>query len=107
MSKNWEKLDEKKQIKFLHNGSVVIIKPSLEDKNLVPLFCNLCELPMKDSEDFYSFREFQCCKCCELSFARTNRVNWNNGWRPDKNSNIWLEYIKNRKDSFSPIIQFV
>lgn len=107
MTYSWENLDSEKQVKFLSNGSVAIIKPKQSDSNIVPLFCKVCEFPMRNSNDFYAYKEFGCCEKCELKFARTNKEKWNNGWRPDKTSDIWLEYIKERKDSFKPILSFM
>lgn len=61
---------------------------------------------MKVIDDFLSYREFECCHNCELKFARTNRENWVGGWRPDKDSEVWKDYMTTRAQLFRPVFKF-
>jgi len=100
----WVSIDDHKELKIVADGKLVVIRPK-DKRNVVPLFCPVCEFPMKDSADFLSFREFECCQHCELKFARTHS-GWVEGLRPSKQSVGWLEYIQNRELLFRPVIKF-
>lgn len=101
----WESLDSEREIKFSCNNQVISIRP--KDIATVPLFCPVCEFRMKDADDFVAYKQFSCCRNCELKFARTH-VEWlESGWRPDKNSEIWREYIKIRELTSQSKIKFV
>ena len=48
------------------------------------LFCPVCNLVMKNSEDFDSFALRKCCSACDLEFAQKSYKKWDSGWRPSK-----------------------
>lgn len=99
----WKKFDESKDYKIVND--VLIIKPS--DKNdIVPLFCSVCEFPMKTSDDFLSFKDNECCYKCNFYLAAKYREQWNNGWRPEKDSEEFKKYMEFRNESFKPTIRF-
>ena len=52
---------------------------------LVPVFCPVCELPMRTDADDESYQSWSCCSFCEIHWARPRRDDWNMGWRPDRN----------------------
>lgn len=54
------------------------------DTSHVPLFCEVCDLPMLRSEDDISYREFKCCNHCSIMWAYQDKEKWSNGERPDQ-----------------------
>jgi len=61
---------------------VIIIDDS--DADQVPLFCNLCNLPMLKNEDDSSHRMFQSCDHCSTMWAYQDKEKWSNGERPEQ-----------------------
>lgn len=87
-----------KTIKSLHNGKVVVISPVDCGKVIVPFFCPVCEYPMKQAEDAASFREFSCCRLCDLYWKRSGLE------IPEKTSERWVAYMERRHIAFLPQI---
>jgi hypothetical protein len=54
------------------------------DSDHVPLFCNVCCLPMLMAEDDTSYRTFQCCSRCSTMWAYQDKEKWSNGERPEQ-----------------------
>ena len=82
-----------KNIQSLMNDKIVVITTKDYEKTTVPLFCPVCEFPMKTSDDSVSYRKTFCCFKCE------NR--WFNNLTKqlkvaDKDSEQWKEYIEER-----------
>jgi hypothetical protein len=50
----------------------------------VPLFCEVCNLPMLKSEDDSSYRTFKCCDHCSTMWAYQDKDKWSNGERPEQ-----------------------
>jgi hypothetical protein len=50
----------------------------------IPLFCEVCDLPMLRIEDNTSYREFKCCNHCSTMWAYQNKEKWSNGDRPEQ-----------------------
>jgi len=50
----------------------------------IPLFCDVCDLPMLKPSDDISFREFKCCDHCSTMWAYHDREKWAAGIRPGK-----------------------
>ena len=52
--------------------------------DVTPLFCLVCETVMVGQDDVDYHRLFQCCTECGMKWAETNRAQWLNGWRPNR-----------------------
>jgi hypothetical protein len=102
LMKNWEKYDETRLFKIIEEN-ILVIKPK-EEKEITPLFCEVCEFPMTNSDDFLSYKEYKCCNKCRIYLVSRNSTEWNNGWRPDKET--MEKYIKYRKETFKPTFRF-
>lgn len=83
------------------NGRILIIRP---ETPTVPLFCGLCEFPIKTLDDVISCQNHQVCNKCEMRWS--GQKEWKSGWKPDKNSQEWLEYIQERKLLSRNLISF-
>jgi hypothetical protein len=102
---NWISYDSSRLCKFLQNGKIVVVKP--KDYSPTPLFCSECLFPIKTLEDVLALREFSCCSQCKLYFASTRAEEWKEkGWRMDKNSDQWKEYLELRNLRAKTIISF-
>jgi hypothetical protein len=77
------------------NEKVVVISSSSGLKN-VPLFCPICEFPMKTRDDGLSFRKVGCCLKCDNRWTSTPGVDWKSQKTPNKNSVEWKDYIEER-----------
>lgn len=62
-------------------NDIRIVIPNAE-YNPVPMFCGICDFPMRTSDDLQSFRKFDCCENCMLEWAEARQEEWKNGWRP-------------------------
>jgi hypothetical protein len=60
-----------------------VIKP-VEERQIVPLSCPVCDYLMRTVDDEKSYREFECCESCETFWARPRFPSWKEGWRPTK-----------------------
>lgn len=89
--KEFKKFDEDREIMECESGLVII--RATDHQEVIPLFCPCCSYPMKTQEDFLCYRELKCCELCNITFAKTNMDNWNNGWRPDKTTELWKEFL--------------
>lgn len=91
-----------KVITPLCEGKVVVSEPVDNDKVVVPLFCPLCDYPMKTATDAKCFKEHKMCELCVLY--------WNTGkpgeTNPDKTSERWQMYMERRHMAFLPSIRF-
>lgn len=93
--KEFSQLDSLRQIKIIENGKVLVIK-SINHTTVVPLFCSVCELPMKTSDDSLAYKTFKACNLCSLHFAYSNRKKWDEeNWRPSKKE--LEEYLSHRE----------
>ena len=68
-------------MKILEQGKVIVIKPTVHF-TVVPLFCPVCQFPMKTSDDSSAYKTYECCDLCGLTFASGNKEKWFAGWRP-------------------------
>jgi len=59
---------------------IKIVNGSLNEK----FYCDLCSYPLLSQKDFEKSKEYDCCYDCYLTFAESRRVDWKNGWRPEK-----------------------
>lgn len=86
-------------IEQFNDGKIVVIKP--KNHKLIPLFCPLCNFPLKTIDDILSYRQYDSCDLCSLNFAITNLKNWQNGWRPSKEELV--DYLDNKEKVSRPI----
>ena len=52
------------------------------NKQHIPLFCDVCELPMIFGKDDLSYLEFNCCYYCSTTSAYLDKESWQSGNRP-------------------------
>jgi hypothetical protein len=52
------------------------------DSTQIPLFCDVCALPMLNGVDDVSYREFKSCNHCSTMWAYQDKEKWSNGERP-------------------------
>jgi hypothetical protein len=62
-------------------GGIVVIVPTL-DYSVTPLFCPICDFPMRTSDDMDCFEKAKCCESCYLRWVEAQPVVWASGWRP-------------------------
>jgi len=94
-----------KEIISYRNGKVVVVR-NKDDTTTVPLFCKVCEFPMKTMEDSISYRKHGVCNHCDNRWTNDRHVNWVSGTLPNKTTEDWDEYISLRYISSKPIINF-
>jgi hypothetical protein len=82
-----------KDIQSFMNDKIVVITTKDYQKTTVPLFCPICDFPMKTSDDSVSYRKNLCCFKCENRWLNNLTKKLQN---PDKESEIWKEYIEER-----------
>lgn len=92
-----------KEVKSLDGGKIVIVKP-IDMTTIVPLFCYVCEFPMKTADDSISFRKHGVCSRCDGRWTNHRDVSWKEGKLPDKSSEDWQEYITLRALLSRPLI---
>ena len=84
-------------IQIEHRMGFTIVK-SDRPSNILPLFCNLCELSMNSALDKVYHDKYMCCSSCGIKWADLNQDKWIVGWRPDKEE---IEDEINRRTSVS------
>lgn len=100
----WSKLNNDKKIKTICNNKIIVIASANFEETTIPLFCPLCEFPMKTKEDALSFRQSKCCEKCENRWLNVRGIDLLKGQYPDKSSEEWLEYYETRLIQTRPII---
>lgn len=88
------------QIKVLCNGKIVI---SSNKNTIIPLFCPLCKVHMKTSDDVISYEASKTCNKCESRWEKSSFGNWKEGWRPSQETDGWIEYLEERKLLSRPV----
>jgi hypothetical protein len=104
---NWKSLNADQKMKLIYNGKVIVIVSNDFEKTTVPLFCPVCELPMKTKEDSLSYKKYKCCEKCDNRWTDTPNINWEQNIGPDKSSEEWIEYYTYRLIQSRPIINLV
>lgn len=97
----WKKFDETRDFKI--SSGVLVIRPT-DKSNVIPLFCSVCEFPMKTSDDFLSYKDYSCCHKCKIHLVSRDIEKWKNGWRPETQE--LKKYIDFRNETFKPTIRF-
>jgi hypothetical protein len=100
MDDKWHDIGNDKQMKIVRNGKVAVIAPKDLSKSVVPLFCPLCEFPMKTIEDSNSYKKMNCCEQCEIHWT-----SYKDDFHLLKNSKEWKEYISNRVNKPKTLIK--
>jgi hypothetical protein len=100
----WLQIDQNRLTKILNNGKILIVKPANKDL-IVPLFCPICNFPMRTLQDSIAFRDVETCHMCDLKWQRPYKEQWMNGWRPYEHA-LWNDYIKERDQQIKPRITF-
>jgi len=47
-----------------------------------PLDCPVCQLAFSSKEDVFNYRQYECCRDCDLKYRYPNKERWDKGWRP-------------------------
>jgi tRNA(Ile2) C34 agmatinyltransferase TiaS len=102
---NWQNLNETQKMKTINNGKIIVIVAKDFEKTTIPLFCPVCELPMKSKEDGLSFRKHGCCEKCDNRWTDKPGIDWNNKKYPNKSSQEWVDYYIDRVILSRPIIK--
>ena len=79
----WKTYPRNRKILNKENYSI-IIPDSFNQKNNMPLFCEVCQITFKNKEDEKTFELFACCSSCADTWAYSHKEEWLNGWRPDE-----------------------
>lgn len=93
----WIIFDTYREMKVSHNNKLISIRP-FDKQTTVPLFCPLCEFPMKTIEDSVSYREYMLCNKCEQ--------HWKNIPKEQIDPKRWQEYLEERELTSRPIFNF-
>lgn len=76
------KTENDKKIKTIGDGKVLVVYSKNSHKLKVPLFCPLCDFPMKTQEDASSYKNKGCCDKCDVY------------WRSDKSFELGIKKFK-------------
>lgn len=85
----WERLDDRREMKKLNGGDVILVAPKSQREYIVPLFCPLCEFPMKTREDAEAFLDCRTCDPCKKEWKEIEPI--------DFSSENWVKYRERRK----------
>lgn len=95
MENEWQELDDNRI--FKQKCNILIVK-SKDDQELVPMFCQLCQFPMKQFIDTVSYRNSKRCSMCELYWHTIQTI--------DKSSKEWTRYMELKIEKLKPVIVF-
>lgn len=76
----WRPYLKDRKIQDSPEGFVVIVP--IDDEQVVPMGCPICEYLLRSRDDETAYVEFSCCHRCALVWAHPRRVAWKDGWRP-------------------------
>ena len=100
----WQDLNSDQKMKTTCQGKIIVIVSKDFEKNTIPLFCPICNFPMRTKEDGLAFRKVGCCEKCDNRWSSSKGINWEEGKLPDKTSEEWIEYYNYRLIQTKPII---
>jgi hypothetical protein len=66
------------------DGFVVIVPEDYQPDNVMPLFCDVCQIRFTSKDDENSYKTFKCCSACADTWAYSNKKVWEEGWRPSQ-----------------------
>ena len=79
---DWKPYPKNRKISY-KNGYALIVPENFEQqKDIMPLFCEVCGFRFANKEDEKSYEKFKCCSPCADFWAYSNKEKWKNGWRP-------------------------
>jgi hypothetical protein len=81
--------------RYDHPSGFVVIMPT-DYQCPMPIFCPICQLAFRSSEDLVYWETYACCSKCGMKWVDPNRQRWTSGWRPTLDE-IAAE-VKTRKD---------
>ena len=82
--KEWKSYPKNRKISY-EDGYVVIVPNSYNKNNdIMPLFCEVCQLRFNHKDDEKSYKKFKCCSPCADTWAYSNKEKWEKGWRPSE-----------------------
>lgn len=50
--------------------------------------CPICNLAFYTKADVFNYRQWGCCRTCDLKYRYPNKEKWNKGWRPENKTSI-------------------
>ena len=71
--------------KTKNNNLFYLKKNNINKDNIIPLNCPNCSIVL-NTYDIDSFKNYKCCSWCKLQWAENTTYNWQNGWRPNKDT---------------------
>jgi len=72
-----------RKVKKYANYSVIVPESYVENnKEIMPLFCDVCTVRYSTQEDEKTYKLFGCCSICADTWAYSNKKEWEKGWRP-------------------------
>lgn len=51
-------------------------------KLIVPVWCPICDGPMKGNRSTFCYYKYGCCQMCWVEFIDGREQRWLDGWRP-------------------------
>lgn len=104
----WEKLNDKQVIKTITNSdngdTIFIIAPKNFNKIHVPLFCPLCEFPMKTKEDIIEYNREKLCEKCSYKWSDKKDIIYKKYF---KDSDEWEKYLEYRENVSRIVLNIV
>lgn len=97
-----------KGVESYNNGKVIVLIET-EPKQTTPLFCPVCEFPMKAPlDDAISFQKYGCCSKCDQRWTNFPGLEkWLSSKHPSEISKeFWDEYIEERRLFSRPLLTF-
>jgi hypothetical protein len=85
----WKQFDAYREMKVAMDGKILVIRPS-DAATVVPLFCPLCGVSMKTTDDSISYRKVGCCEKCHLVCKGDKSL-----LSPEQ----WGEYLEERRNA--------
>lgn len=98
---NW--LSYPRNRKICHKSGYSIIVPENYNNNLMPLFCDVCQIRFSSKEDEKTFDLFKCCSACADTWAYSNKEAWLKGWRPDEDK---IKISVEKRKFTNPVVVF-
>lgn len=96
---SFTQLDEQREIKHVLNAdgktACSVIRPINQPPN-VPLWCDVCGFPLKDTRDYHAHLEVGCCGRCQDEFYCSNAEEW----KENKEAVLKRYYDSGKFDSY-------
>lgn len=66
----------------MNENEFIIIKT--KEDQACGIFCQVCDFLIKSADDSNTYKTWNTCHDCFLRFIEARKIEWSNGWRPDK-----------------------